>query len=171
MKTAIYCRVSRPDQDITVQVKDCTRYCEAHGIEIYLIYQDNGFSGSRDRRPAFDEMLADMRQYKFNCIVVSKLDRIGRSLRHLLSLFEEFKTKGVHLVAVSQNIDTSGAAGQLQLHILSAFAEYERALISERTRDGLKYAKNVGKRGPDRKPRKKRGVLRHPTIEIGQVTG
>jgi len=169
VKAGIYTRVSRPSQDISIQVKDCTRYCHDKGLEVYQVYQDNGVSGARDKRPAFDELLSDLRQYKFNCIVISKLDRIGRSLKHLLSLFEEFKAKGIHLVAVSQNIDTSGAAGQLQVHILSCFAEYERALISERTKDGLKYAKNVGKRGKDKKPRKKRGVLRQPLIKIGRV--
>ncbi len=170
MKVAIYCRVSRAEQDITIQVKDCTRYCKGQSMEVYKVYQDNGISGAKVSRPAFDTLLKDMRQYKFNCVVISKLDRIGRSLKHLLSLFEEFKLKGIHLVAVSQNIDTAGAAGQLQLHILSAFAEYERGLISERTKDGLKYAKNVGKRGKDKKPRQKRGVLRTPLIHIGRVS-
>ena len=171
MIVAVYCRVSRPSQDITIQVKDCTRYCQGREIEIYKIYQDAGVSGAKDSRPAFDEMLKDMRLYKFNCVVISKLDRIGRSLKHLLSLFEEFKLKGIHLVAVSQNIDTAGASGQLQLHILSAFAQYERELISERTKDGLKYAKNVGKRGKDKKPRLKRGVLRNPLISIARKGG
>lgn len=170
MKCAIYCRVSRPEQDITIQVKDCTKYCADREMDVYKLYQDNGVSGKLDRRPAFDEMLADMRQYKFNTLVVSKLDRIGRSLKHLVSLFEEFNNKGIHIIAISQNIDTSGAAGQLQLHILCCFAEYERAMISERTKDGLKYAENVGKRGKDRNPRKKRGVLRSPLSNI-QKTG
>ncbi len=170
MKAAIYCRVSRTGQDITIQVKDCFRYCDGREMEVYQVYQDNGISGVKLSRPAFDELLKDMRLYKFDTLVVSKLDRIGRSLKHLLSLFEEFKLKGIHLVAVTQNIDTAGAAGQLQLHILSAFAEYERALISERTKDGLKYAKNVGKRGKDKKPRLKRGGRRNPLIGISKVS-
>ena len=73
------------------------------------------------------------------------------------------------MVAVSQNIDTSGASGQLQLHILASFAEYERALISERTKDGLKYATGTGKRGKDKKPRLKRGGLRKPLIDITRI--
>lgn len=101
-----------------------------------------------------------MRVNRFNCLVVAKLDRMGRSLQHLLSIIEELNTRGVHLVAVTQNIDTHGSAGRLQLHILAAFAEFEREIISERTREGLEGKLNVGKRGPDKHPRKKRGVLR-----------
>ena len=85
-------------------------------------------------------MLEDMRNYKFDCVMVTKLDRIGRSLQHLLGLFDEFNKKGIHFVAVTQNIDTITAAGRLQLHILGAFAEFERNLISERTKEGMKRA-------------------------------
>ena len=74
---------------------------------------------------------------KFNYIVVTKLDRIGRSLRHIVDLFEEFMAKGVHFVSVTQNIDTSSAAGKLQLQLLAAFSEFEAAIISERTRESL----------------------------------
>lgn len=102
-----------------------------------------------------------MRHYKFNCVMVTKLDRIGRSLQHILSLFDEFNKLGVHFIATSQNIDTSSAAGKLQLQIIAAFAEFERNIISERTRDGLQFAKNVGKRGRDKKPRQKGGYSGH----------
>ena len=85
---------------------------------------------------------------------------MGRSLQHLLGLFDEFKNKGVHFVATTQNVDTTTPIGKLQLQILGAFAEFERNLISERTKEGLRMAKNVGKRGKDKKPRKRRGTLR-----------
>jgi len=102
-----------------------------------------------------------MRTMKFNVIIVTKLDRIGRSLQHLLSMFDEFNKRGVHFIAITQNIDTTSASGQLQMQIIGAFAEFERNIISERTKEGLKYAKNVGKRGKDKRERKKRGVLRN----------
>ena len=92
--------------------------------------------------------------------MVTKLDRIGRSLQHLLSLFDEFQKKGVNFIAITQNIDTSSSIGKFQLQILGAFAEFERNIISERTKEGLKGVKNVGKRGKDKKARKKRGGLR-----------
>ena len=159
IKAVIYCRVSTEEQDTNKQEYLCRKYCEAQGIEIYKVYMDV-ISGAKESRPEFNKLLEDMRHFKFNAIVVTKLDRIGRSLKHLLSLFDEFKNKGVHFIATTQNIDTSTATGKLQLHILSAFAEFERNIISERTKEGLKRAVGVGKRGKDKKPRKKRGVLR-----------
>jgi site-specific DNA recombinase len=162
VKVAVYTRVSTIEQDITVQNKMCQEYCLRTGHEIYKIYSDNGISGAGNSRPAFDELLYDMRHYKFNCVMVTKLDRIGRSLQHILSLFDEFNKKGVHFIATTQNIDTASSIGKFQLQMLGAFAEFERNIISERTKDGLKYAQNVGKRGKDNKPRKKRGVFRPP---------
>ncbi len=159
MKTAIYCRVSTQEQDATIQEKICREYCDRNGHEVFRVYQDV-ISGTKDSRPAFNELLNDMRHYRFNCVMVTKLDRIGRSLQHILSLFDEFNKLGVHFIATSQNIDTSSSIGKLQLQMLAAFAEFERNLISERTKDGLRLADNVGKRGPDKTPRRKRGVLR-----------
>jgi len=162
MKAAIYTRVSTNGQDASIQEKICLEYAERNQIEVYRVYTDTGISGIKDSRPAFDVMLRDMRLMRFNCIIVTKLDRIGRSLPHIISLFEEFSNLGVHFIACTQNIDTSNATGKLQLHIFGAFAEFERNIISERTKEGLRFAKNVGKRGPDQQPRKKRGVLRQP---------
>lgn len=161
MKVAIYCRVSTSEQFADKQEESCRAYCERQEppLEIYKVYKDV-ISGSSVSRPAFNELQEDMRHYKFRAIVVTKLDRIGRSLRHLLSMFDEFKAKKVDFIAITQNIDTSSASGKLQLHILSAFAEFERNIISERTKEGLKNAVGIGKRGKDKRPRKKRGGLR-----------
>lgn len=159
LKVALYGRISTEKQDLSKQLSLLREYSERQGLEIYDEYVDV-CSGSKDSRPEFNRLLSDMRHYKFNTVVVTKLDRIGRSLRHLVNLFDEFNKKGVGFVAITQNIDTTSASGRLQLHILQAFAEFERELISERTKEGLRKAKNVGKRGKDKKPRKKRGVLR-----------
>ena len=159
MKVAIYVRVSTDKQDHKQQIKLCEKHCEIKGYEVFKVYSDV-ISGKTTSRPAFNEMIKDMRNYKFNAIVVTKMDRIGRSLQHLLSLFDEFNNKGVQFIAVTQNIDTTTSAGKLQMQILAAFAEFERNLISERTKEGLSKAKNVGKRGKDKKVRKKRGGLR-----------
>ena len=160
MKIAIYCRVSTEEQDADKQEFICKRYCKANGYEIYKVYKDV-ISGAKESRPAFNQLLEDMRHYKFHTIMVTKLDRIGRSLKHLLSLFDEFKGKGIHFIATTQNIDTSSAAGKLQLQILGAFAEFEGNIISERTKEGLRRASGVGKRGKDKQPRKRRGVLKN----------
>jgi len=159
MKAALYCRVSTEEQDADKQEFILKQHCERNNIEIYKIYKDV-ISGVTSSRPQFNQLLDDMRHYKFNAILVMKLDRIGRSLQHLLSLFDEFNKKGVHFIAITQNIDTSTASGKLQLHILSAFAEFERSIISERTKEGMKRAIGVGKRGKDKKPRKRRESLR-----------
>ncbi len=159
MKVALYCRVSTEEQNTQHQERALKKYCEAHGHEIYKVYSDV-FSGKATSRPAFNKMLVDMRHYKFNAVAVVKLDRLGRSLQHLLSLIEEFKNKGVEFIAVDQNIDTSSSMGTLQLQIMGAFAEFERNLISERTKAALVGNVKVGKRGKDRKPRKLRENLR-----------
>ena len=159
MKAAIYCRVSTDDQDADKQDYICQEYCKRSNIDVFKVYKDV-ISGKTTSRPSFNQMLEDMRQYRFNCIIVTKLDRIGRSLQHLLSMFDEFRNKGVNFIATTQNIDTTTATGKLQLHILSAFAEFERNIISERTKEGLKRATGVGKRGKDKIPRKRRGGLR-----------
>lgn len=161
IKAAVYARVSTEDQHTDNQIELCTTWVERQEGIVYKVYSDV-ISGAKESRPAFDELLADMRQYKFNTIVVTKLDRMGRSLQHLVSLINEFRKKGVDFVTVTQAIDTTSATGRLQLHIMAAFAEYERELISERTKEGLRNAKNVGKRGKDKKPRRKRGGVRNP---------
>ena len=165
MKVAIYARVSTEEQDADKQELYIKEYCQRQQYEIYKVYKDV-ISGTTTSRPAFNQLLADMRQYKFNALIVTKLDRIGRSLRHLLSIFDELKNKGVEFIAITQNIDTTTASGKLQLQILGAFAEFERNLISERTKEGLKRAVGVGKRGKDKKARKKRGGLRNATFTI-----
>jgi len=133
---------------------------------VHKVYADHHISGANGSRPAFNDLLRDMRRMRFNCVMVTKLDRLGRSLQHILALFTELTGRGVHFIAITQGIDTSSAAGQFQLQMLGAFAEFERNIISERTREGLRFAKNVGKRGPDKKPRKKREGFRRPIILI-----
>ena len=156
VKVAIYCRVSTEEQDADKQEFLCKEYCERNKFEIYKIYKDI-ISGTKSSRPEFNKLLEDMRQIKFNCIMVTKLDRLGRSLQHLLSLIEEFNKRGVNFIATTQNIDSTSASGKLQLQILGAFAEFERNIISERTKEGLRSAVGVGKRGRDKIPRKRRG--------------
>lgn len=165
MKVGIYSRVSTTDQNAQKQIELCKEYCNRMGYEIYKIYKDE-ISGTTTSRPSFNELLEDMRKWKFNSIVVTKLDRIGRSLKHLLSLFDEFNSKGIHFIAVTQNIDTSTSAGKLQMQIMGAFAEFERNLISERTKEALRGNTKVGKRGKDKQQRKKRGGSRKPSFYI-----
>jgi DNA invertase Pin-like site-specific DNA recombinase len=165
MKVAIYCRVSTEEQHADKQELICREDCQRKGYEIFHVYKDV-ISGSTSSRPEFNQLLEDMRHYKFDAIMVTKLDRLGRSLKHLIDLIEEFDKRGIHFIAVTQNIDTTSATGKLQLHIMGAFAEFERNIISERTKEGLRKKKE-GKRGKDKKPRRRRGGLKKPLDILG----
>lgn len=165
LKFALYARVSTAEQKASKQVESLLEWAENNGHVVYDVYTDV-ISGAEKSRPEFNRLLKDMRLYKFNGVAITKLDRVGRSLSHLLSIFDEFKKKSIHVVATTQNIDTTTASGTLLFQIMGAFAEFERNIISERTKEGLQRAVNVGKRGKDRKSRKKRGGLRAPVYSV-----
>lgn len=165
MRIAIYCRVSTEDQFVDKQEDICLEYCNRNNYQVFRVYKDI-ISGTKESRPEFNCLLEDMRTMKFDAILVTKLDRLGRSLKHLLSLFDEFSRKGIHFIAATQNIDTSSASGKLQMQIMGAFAEYERNIISERTKEGLRKAVGVGKRGKDKNPRKRRGGLKKRSFQL-----
>jgi len=146
MKSAIYLRVSTKDkQDISMQHKAIQDYCERQGIEVIREYADVGISGSKESRPQFDLMLQEMRAGLFDTIIVYKLDRIGRSLSHLVKLFEEFNKKGIKFISVTQSINTSTPEGRMFLNMLMVLAEYERELTISRVNDGLEEARAKGK--------------------------
>lgn len=167
MRVALYARVSTDEQDLNNQLSQLRIYSIRQEYIVYKEYTDI-ISGAKDSRPAFNQLLEDMRQFKFDAVVVTKLDRIGRSLQHLLAIFDEFNKKGVGFVATTQNIDTSTSSGKLQMQIMAAFAEFERNLISERTKESRKGKATWGKRGKDKTPRKKRGVLKKPISFINK---
>jgi len=146
MKVAIYARVSTKDQNVQTQLDLCRKHCEIVGHTIFNEYIDIGESGKKDSRPAFDEMLKYMRRYRFNAVCVYKLDRIGRSLPHLIKLFEEFEAKKVHFISVTQNIDTTTPEGRLVRNMFMMLAEYERDLTIDRVNAGLERARREGKR-------------------------
>jgi DNA invertase Pin-like site-specific DNA recombinase len=164
-KVALYVRTSMQDQNPQTQLLALKDYCERMKHEVCGEYIDSGFSGKTDKRPEFERLLTDVRAGKVNCILVYKLDRIGRSLRHLLDLFAEFQRRGVDFISITQNIDTTSPEGKLFWQMLGVFAEYERELIVSRTLSGLERAKRQGKTlgrpagSKDGKPRRKSGYL------------
>jgi site-specific DNA recombinase len=165
LKIGIYARVSKEEQNIETQLMALRDYCQRNNYEIVGEYLDNGISGATDNRPAFNKLLADMRTGKINCVLVYKLDRIGRSLQHLLNLFEEFKNRGVEFISLTQNINTNTPEGKMFLRMLMVLAEYERELIVSRIHSGLERAKAEGKTlgrpngSKDTKRRKRSGYL------------
>ena len=136
MRAAIYTRVSTLDQHTENQLPDLEQFAAARGWTIVQTYSDH-ISGSKERRPGLDGLVRDARRRRFDALIVWRLDRLGRSLRHLVTLLDELQHLGIAFVALNQAIDTTTPAGRLQMHLLAAFAEYERASIQERVRAGL----------------------------------
>lgn len=144
----VYCRGSRADQTTDQQLLKINEYCKNNKIEIYKVYSEVGQSGAKESRPQLDLMLQDMRQRKFNAVIVLKFDRLGRSTIHLLQILEELKGLEIRLIAVDQNIDTFSTMGKMFFIIMSGFAEMEREMIIERTKSKLDFYKSeIKKKG------------------------
>jgi DNA invertase Pin-like site-specific DNA recombinase len=147
-RVAIYARVSTTNggQDPALQTRELHEYAERRGWQIVREYVDRGVSGSKDSRPALNELLADVHQRKCDVVLVWKLDRLGRSLRHLVNTLAELEARGVAFVSLRDNLDLSTPSGRLMFNVIGAMAEFERALIQERVRAGLRNARAKGKR-------------------------
>jgi DNA invertase Pin-like site-specific DNA recombinase len=142
---AIYARVSTIDQTADNQLLELRRYVEARGWTA-TEYVDTGVSGAKDRRPALDQLTADARRHQVDAVVCWKLDRLGRNLRHLVLLLDEWQTRGIGFITLGEGIDTSTAAGRLVAGVLASIAEFERARVQERVHAGLRRARAQGKR-------------------------
>ncbi|NRA40639.1 MAG: recombinase family protein, partial [Planctomycetes bacterium] len=108
-------------------------------------YDDGGFSGGNLQRPAFKQLQQDVEDGLIDCVVVYKVDRLSRSIMDFTSVWEQFEKHGVDFVSVTEQFNTSTPSGRLQLHMILSFAQYERELISERTRDKMSAARRKGK--------------------------
>jgi len=148
MKVGIYARVSTTDkgQDVGMQLHELEAYAKARGWTVQDRYLDEGVSGSQTRRPGLDRLRAACRRRQVDVVLVWRLDRLGRSLKHLIMMLDELQSLGVAFVALHEQIDCTTATGQLMLHLLGAFAEFERALIRERVKAGLAHARAKGQR-------------------------
>src|SRR5262245_28203423 len=145
MKAAIYARVSTFDQEPENQLQELRRYVGARGWAP-TEYVDRGVSGTKDRRPALDQLLTDARRRRLDVLVCWRLDRLGRNLKHLITLLDELHALGIAFVSLAEGIDATTPAGKLQMHILGAIAEFERERIRERVLAGLQRARSQGKR-------------------------
>ena len=145
VKAAVYARVSQFEQEPENQLRELRIYCDRREWTS-TEYVDRGFSGAKDRRPALDELIAAAKRRKFDVLVVWRLDRLGRNLRHLILLLDELQALGIAFVTLGEGIDTSTPAGRLQLHVLSAIAEFERERVRERVLAGLARARAQGRR-------------------------
>ena len=147
IRVGIYVRVSTEDQNTKMQKDDLIAEAHKRGWEPF-IYEDQGVSGAKIARPGLDTLLKDVRNGSLQVVMAWKLDRIGRSTQHLAGIINILLDANVGLVVPTQGIDTSAGsinpASKLQLNVLAAVAEFERDLIRERTKAGMKVAKDKG---------------------------
>jgi len=147
MRAALYGRVSTTGhgQDVGLQLDELRQVALQRGWEVVEEYVDEGISGTKASRPALDEMMDAARRGKLDVVAVWKLDRLGRSLQHLLAILDELKHLGVGFVSIRDvGMDSTSPAGTLMLHLLGAFASYEAAIIQERVRAGVRRAQARG---------------------------
>ena len=146
--TIVYLRVSTAEQETDSQEHQVLEYCRVRGWPEPLVLRDATSGATTTGRPGLEAMLTLVRAGGVHQVVTYKLDRLGRSLTHLAIIVNELQTRNVALICTSQGIDTSkqNPVGQLQLGVLMAVAEFERALIKERTMAGLEVARKKGKR-------------------------
>ena len=146
MRAALYCRVSSDEQTVDNQLLELRTYVASRRWTVAHEFLDEGVSGSKDRRPALDRLMAEARRGRIDAICVWSLDRFGRSLAHVVTAVQELHERGIAFVSIKEGLDLSTAAGRLQLHILSALGEFERARLIERTKAGLTRARRQGTR-------------------------
>ncbi|GAB5390250.1 MAG: recombinase family protein [Alphaproteobacteria bacterium] len=148
MRAAIYLRVSTREQTTDNQLQELRLVAERAGWQIAGVYEDHGVSGAkgRDKRPAFDRLCRDMTRRQFELVMAWSVDRLGRSLQHLVSLLGDLQGAGINLYLHQQGVDTTTPSGRAMFQMLGVFAEFERAMIRERVNAGLARAKRQGKR-------------------------
>lgn len=147
---AIYVRVSTQDQaqhgfSLDAQQESLINYAKALGYEIFKIYRDEGKSAKDlKHRPEMLQMLKDAEEKKFDAIFVYKLDRFSRSIKDLILTIDQLKTWGIDFISLQDKIETASASGKLMFHIISAFAEFERNIIGDRTKFGMERKAKEG---------------------------
>jgi DNA invertase Pin-like site-specific DNA recombinase len=146
MRVGIYARVSTLiGQSPEMQLAELREYASRRGWEIYGEYVDSGVSGSKESRPELNRLMSDVHLRRFDVVLCWKVDRFGRSLKHLVNALADLDSYGVAFVSLRDNLDLSTPSGRLMFQIIGAMAEFERSLIQERVRAGLRNAKLKGK--------------------------
>lgn len=146
LRVARYLRCSRVEQNLHLQEDETATMIEQRGWTLVGTYSDEGVSGTRERRPGLDRLLLDARRRKFDAVVVWKADRLFRSLKNMVVTLDEWNALGVGFVSATEVFDSTTPQGRLLMHLVSAFGEFERAVIVERTRAGIAAARRRGAR-------------------------
>jgi DNA invertase Pin-like site-specific DNA recombinase len=148
IRVAIYARVSTLNghQDPQMQLRELREYATQRGWLVTGEYVDQGVSGTKDSRPQLNRMMAGAHQRQFDVVLCWKVDRFGRSLKHLVTALADLEAYGVAFVSLKDNLDLSTPSGRLMFQIIGAMAEFERALIQERVKAGLRNAVSKGRK-------------------------
>jgi DNA invertase Pin-like site-specific DNA recombinase len=146
-RVALYARVSTSNghQDPEMQLRELREFCSRRGWQVAREYVDH-MSGSKDSRPALNQLMADAGRRKIDAVLVWKLDRFARSLKMLVTSLSELEALGVAFVSLRDNLDLTTPSGRLMFQVIGAMAEFERALIQERVKAGLRNARAKGRR-------------------------
>jgi DNA invertase Pin-like site-specific DNA recombinase len=146
-RVALYARVSTHNgQDPEMQLRELREYASRRGWVIASEYIDQGVSGAQESRPELNRLMCDAHRRHFDAVLVWKIDRFGRSLKHLVNALADLSAYGVAFVSLRDNLDLSTPSGRLMFQIIGAMAEFERSLIQERVKAGLRNARAKGKR-------------------------
>jgi DNA invertase Pin-like site-specific DNA recombinase len=146
-RVALYARVSTVNgQDPEMQLSELREYASRRGWTITSEYVDQGVSGSKESRPELNQLMADAHRRRFDAVLVWKIDRFGRSLKHLVNALADLCAYGVAFISFRDNLDLSTPSGRLMFQIIGAMAEFERSLIQERVKAGLRNARAKGKK-------------------------
>lgn len=143
-KVAIYARVSTDDQTTDAQLRDLREYVKNRNWKNVQEFIDEGVSGSKDSRPSWNELWDEIQKGRVNVLLVHALDRLGRSLPHLVKIITACVERDITLISFRENIDLSTSSGRMIVGIFSVLAEYELSMIRERTKAGLRAAKARG---------------------------
>jgi len=147
LRCGIYARVSTADQNCTLQLNELREFATRNGFTVTDEFVDHGVSGTKASRPELNRMLAQVREGRIRVILCWKMDRLCRSLAHLVQTIQEFDALGIRVIFTTQNIDTdkSNPLAKLLCHLMGAFSEFERSLLVERTLAGVKAARAKGR--------------------------
>jgi DNA invertase Pin-like site-specific DNA recombinase len=145
-RVALYARVSTDGQTVENQLDELREVARRHDWEIVHVFADRGISGTkgRDERPALNSLMEAIARRDVDMVAAWSVDRLGRSLQHLIPLLADLQTKGVGLFLLRQGLDTTTPSGRAMFQMLGVFAEFEAAMIRERVRAGVARAKRKG---------------------------